>query len=259
MSDCIYALRCPVSGEIRYIGKSNDPQKRLYLHVFAAMRNYNDHQTARWLRTLQEQGVSPVLDVLIEVPAGDDWRPHERRLIAEALRSGCRLTNQTVGGEGVELLAEADEQRRRDSMRASWTDARRAKHSARQKTTWANPEIRKRRIAGLKANAATPERRAELIAASRSRSTVVIQRLQDGSKAYWSRPENRQAKNQETRARMLGGQAKAMSEKQWSDPERRKAQGERMKTMSPERRRALSEKMKEVRARIKAERTIKEL
>lgn len=231
MPDYIYALRCPLSGEIRYIGKSNNPERRLYLHLFAAKRKYYGHQTTLWLQGLQEEGVSPAMDVLVVVPAGEDWRPHERRLIADALQNGCRLTNQTSGGEGCELLADADEQRRRCSMRASWTDERRAKASAAGRAAWADPEKRQIRIEGLKAAASTPERRMELSAASRSRSAAVMQRLQDGSKAYWSKPENRKAKGQETSARMIGGQAKSMTDKQWVNPERRKAQSERMKAM----------------------------
>jgi len=36
MKTVIYGLFCPLAGAIRYIGKSCEPEKRLYAHIYAA-------------------------------------------------------------------------------------------------------------------------------------------------------------------------------------------------------------------------------
>lgn len=89
----IYALLCPESDEIRYIGKANDSQKRLKSHL-------KDSRTRKtpvydWIRKLLSQGLSPKVKVL---EVADDWTTAERRLIALHRASG-RLLNVADGGD----------------------------------------------------------------------------------------------------------------------------------------------------------------
>ena len=111
MKTYIYALGCPKTLEVRYLGKSQNPQKRYIAHVSAALRGVYDHHTARWIRRLAAEGLKPVLRVLEEVPEGKCWREAERWWIAEGLNLGWPLTNSTAGGDGLSFLTLEDEQR----------------------------------------------------------------------------------------------------------------------------------------------------
>jgi hypothetical protein len=97
----IYALRCPHTGEVRYIGKANDPATRLRTHM--ADKRYRTPR-GQWIRKLIAEGFVPVLEVLEWVPAAE-WEAAERRLIAEYRLRGSLLNladggNQPAPSEG---------------------------------------------------------------------------------------------------------------------------------------------------------------
>ena len=71
MTTKIYALICPMDGEVKYIGKSNNPEKRLKDHLldFRCM----DLHKAQWVRLLKAQKKRPILVVLDEVDLFD-WK-----------------------------------------------------------------------------------------------------------------------------------------------------------------------------------------
>ena len=95
MKPSIYALTDPRTGAVRYIGKANDPAKRLKGH----MRDARRRQTPvyAWINKLVRLGMAPGLLVLEADCA--DWRESERRLIAEARARGDRLLNVADGGD----------------------------------------------------------------------------------------------------------------------------------------------------------------
>lgn len=90
----IYALCCPDTGDVRYIGKANAPEKRLKSHLRDARRR--NTPVYCWIRKMQAAGKAPVLRILTIVPA-DEWVSAERRLIAE-YRSVGNLLNVADGG-----------------------------------------------------------------------------------------------------------------------------------------------------------------
>lgn len=102
MSDTtfIYALCEPDTRAIRYIGKSNDPQKRFLGHLREAGRKIS--YKANWIFSLLSQELEPRLLILKEVPVSD-WEDWERCYIRNAKMLGFRLTNFTEGGDGVSL------------------------------------------------------------------------------------------------------------------------------------------------------------
>jgi hypothetical protein len=99
MTDYIYALLCP-QGEIRYIGKTTNPEARLAAHISKAKTNQTKHHAANWIRSLINVGEKPAIEIVFEVPEGEPWEPYEIRLIAEFKAEGHRLTNSTGGGDG---------------------------------------------------------------------------------------------------------------------------------------------------------------
>ena len=93
----IYAHRAPCSDEVRYIGKSIDPKGRLSDHVSDARKGVRNHH-ACWIRSLLNQGLSPVLSI-VDVAEEECWPSVESAYIQYFRGLGHRLTNGTEGGE----------------------------------------------------------------------------------------------------------------------------------------------------------------
>lgn len=114
----IYGLFCPISGELRYIGKANNAAKRLATHIRDSRRR--DTPVYRWIRKLAVERLVPVMRVLDEA---DDWQGAERRLISVSRAQGDRLLNVAEGGDAPHCTQEARfasacdaAQRRRDCV-----------------------------------------------------------------------------------------------------------------------------------------------
>lgn len=72
----IYALVDPNTAEVRYIGKSDNPAKRLADHIreCTAQRYGTSNQRKRaWINRLLSAGQKPVVIVLQELQPGEDW------------------------------------------------------------------------------------------------------------------------------------------------------------------------------------------
>lgn len=91
----IYGLHHPITGELRYIGKADDVERRLKSHRRDMWRRSTPLYC--WMRALNAEGLVPVVTVLEAACA--DWRESERRLIAEARASAARLLNLADGGD----------------------------------------------------------------------------------------------------------------------------------------------------------------
>jgi hypothetical protein len=90
----IYALVDPATGKIRYVGKSNDPEKRLRSHLQDETGPNKDKRS--WLKQLSISGQKPELHILEEVSL-ENWKERERWWIAEMKRRGEPLTNISEG------------------------------------------------------------------------------------------------------------------------------------------------------------------
>ncbi len=88
----IYALRHPVTNEIRYIGKANDSLKRLASHLRETRRKTPLYS---WIESLRKQGLTPNVTVICQ---SKDWVSDEKRIIAE-YRNTHRLLNIADGGD----------------------------------------------------------------------------------------------------------------------------------------------------------------
>lgn len=214
MTVYIYALECP-AGKIRYIGKTNNPEKRLRKHISKARYNETKSHAANWIRSLLKRGEKPVMRLLTEMSDDADWVSAEISAIAHYKAEGCDLTNATAGGEGV---CELD-------------PVSRAKMVIKRLATVMQPENRKRYSRTLKEVYACPERRA-------ARSKM--------AKAIWERPGY---KERVTEAFVGSERQKAMLESM--TPEVRKRQGNTFseKYKDPEFRAKMSAALIEVNSR----------
>ena len=184
MKAVIYGLFCPVVGAVRYIGKSCEPEKRMYAHLYAAnpVGTWKD----RWIAKLLSDGMKPSMVILEEVPDGASWQEAETRWITSAIALGWPLTNTAAGGNGSSPLNDAARARKFERMGAPET---RRKMSDAAKARWANSEKRARAVAALQSE----ERRAVASKAAKARATPEYRAMMaEKSKAAWADAVKRQ-------------------------------------------------------------------
>lgn len=184
MTVYIYGLFCPLTDDLRYIGKSVDPDERLRRHLDAARKPKNYNQ--RWIASLVRQGLRPAMSVLLEVAQDEDWAEVERAMIAEAKACGLRLTNTAIGGEGILIDDPVVEKRRQRAIRVAWE----------------NPELRARQADRVKAHSGTAEARS--IASARTRrlwsDPSYAAKVSETVKAAYSTSAAREAQAERSRA-----------------------------------------------------------
>ena len=223
----IYGLVDPRDGAVRYVGKSNDPEKRVRQHVRQALRDGPTNKKKKWLAELHDLGLEP--DVLIfATPPMDEWGEREKQVVAELREAGAELYNVAEPGcgfDGLDIWGHNPERRRwlrkrncemwrdpefrelyAEKSREYWADAeRRRRWSELLKALWENNDEAKAKIAALRAeNWADPDYR---------------RRVTESNVKKWSDPDLLEEHAERTR-------------QLWEDPEYREKVVERM--MDPE-------------------------
>lgn len=96
----IYALCCPITGDVRYVGRTvNSLQRRLREHIGISLRGKMKHkQKEDWIRILKHAGTSPKI-VLLEEAHAANFKEREKHWIAQCSTSGWIL-NARAGGDG---------------------------------------------------------------------------------------------------------------------------------------------------------------
>lgn len=113
---CIYYLHDPNTYKIRYIGKADNPKRRLQFHLSEAKNTKRKSHKLNWLRILLKNEQKPVLRIVDnEIPV-DKWEWYEQQHIKLAKEIGCKLTNGTDGGEGGIGCKHSDETRMKISL-----------------------------------------------------------------------------------------------------------------------------------------------
>lgn len=95
----IYLLVDPVSKEVRYVGKANNPQRRYAQHIGAHELQKQSHK-ANWIKRLQADGQNPELHIYAECTL-EEWSEAEKETIRLYQSLGARLTNGDEGGKGA--------------------------------------------------------------------------------------------------------------------------------------------------------------
>ena len=88
----LYALCCPDTGQVRYIGKAKNPAARFKGHLSEKRRA---SPLYAWIAELRKDGKVPVLSVLA---SSWHWERTERALIAQYRAEGVGLLNVADGG-----------------------------------------------------------------------------------------------------------------------------------------------------------------
>jgi hypothetical protein len=96
----IYALCDPITFEVRYVGKANNPYKRFYGHRGHLMDKKQNHKVY-WIALLRRKGLKPIMQILEQCDK-NAWQERERSWIS-FYKNVCKndLTNGTEGGDGA--------------------------------------------------------------------------------------------------------------------------------------------------------------
>lgn len=98
MTTYIYILKCPVSGDVRYVGKTINLKKRFNCHYSPANKKTKTYLWS-WVKGLRNKGMKPIMEVIEE--CGGNWAERERYWISFYKTNGAKLCNLTNGGEGI--------------------------------------------------------------------------------------------------------------------------------------------------------------
>lgn len=97
----IYSLSCPKTGQIRYVGKTNNLKKRLFGHLSLSRKPGKKTHVQCWIGSLLNESINPIIEMLDKVPT-DEWVFWEEYWISQIKYWGFELTNKTNGGDGVD-------------------------------------------------------------------------------------------------------------------------------------------------------------
>jgi len=149
MAWTIYALKCPYSGEVRYVGYTGNrkPEKRLAAHLTEARRMENQSRKHRWIRSVLAKGSEPVLTVL-ETGEHGRWQEAEIRWIAFYRERGAMLVNSAEGGGRIAIPDVRTTEDRREAAKrgiAAMTPAKRRAHIENAARGWFSKTTEERR------------------------------------------------------------------------------------------------------------------
>ncbi|SRR6266571_8072512 len=87
-----YRLRDPRSGDIKYIGITNDVKRRLRDHTHQLNKLSNSRKVS-WIRELRQEGLTPILEPIDRHLTKSEARRRERTLIYLYRLDGIDLLN----------------------------------------------------------------------------------------------------------------------------------------------------------------------
>lgn len=94
----IYLLKCPIDGSPKYIGKSNDPNKRKDGHK--SKSKTKDNPLSKWIKQLNDKNLRPIVEIIEEVNY-EEWIEKEKFYIKKYRDEGFDLKNVNNGSNGL--------------------------------------------------------------------------------------------------------------------------------------------------------------
>lgn len=91
----IYTISDPISGLVKYVGKTKCPKERFRKHLSERNNTYK----SKWITGLRNAGLEPVFEIIDECEESE-WQIKERFYIRFYKSIGAILTNIMEGGEG---------------------------------------------------------------------------------------------------------------------------------------------------------------
>ncbi len=97
MKNYIYILIDPISQEVRYVGKSINPEVRLRKHISEAKNSNTNNHRVNWIKNLLRQNLKPKMEIIDTID--DNWEWLEEYWVSQLKTWGFNLVNSTNGGE----------------------------------------------------------------------------------------------------------------------------------------------------------------
>lgn len=97
MKNYIYILTDPISKDVRYVGKSVNPEVRVRKHISEAKNGKNNNHRVNWIKSLLNKNLKPNMEIIDETY--DEWGFLEEYWISQMKTWGFDLVNGTDGGE----------------------------------------------------------------------------------------------------------------------------------------------------------------
>jgi hypothetical protein len=117
----IYTLNDPMTNEIRYVGKTNNPNDRYKRHLQKCYLEKYDKNTykSNWIKSLLLIGENPIMKIIQEC-SKMDVNELEIFWIDKLKKEGCKLTNLSIGGEiGVDWIGKKHSIETKEKMKLS--------------------------------------------------------------------------------------------------------------------------------------------
>lgn len=139
----IYSLKDPRDNQIKYIGKANNIDTRLYTHTVNCNLVKNTPKI-QWIKSLKDKGLKPIIEE-IDCVLKSEWQFWEKHYISLYKSWGFNLKNYTLGGDGNNCPFRTEEFKQKVSLKLKgrkacyiMTDEIKSKISISQKETYKN-------------------------------------------------------------------------------------------------------------------------
>lgn len=96
----IYTLECPITNQVRYVGKTKQKLiDRWYAHCSSYRLNETKSYKNTWIKSLIKKNLKPIIK-LLDITTEENWQECEQYWISQFKAWGFNLVNMTDGGEG---------------------------------------------------------------------------------------------------------------------------------------------------------------
>ena len=188
MQHCIYFLKHPSTDEIRYVGKTNNPKRRIIQHLYTARHKTRKSHCCCWIGSLLKSNQKPKMQIINWFNLEDDCNNAEKLIIENFRNTGIRLTNLTDGGEGQvgRVMSEETKNKIRETI------LKRGHYLNRKPMS---PEVKLKLSLARKGIKLSEEHKKKLSNAKKGRTIPIETRIKMSiaAKAYALIPENRNA------------------------------------------------------------------
>ena len=113
----IYVLKCP-EGNIRYVGKTNSPKKRLSSHIREAKKGKGRRHVLNWIHSLLSKSLIPSMEI-IEVCTEENWQEREKYWVEyyrSIIPNLCNNADGGLGGTGTKNFSEEELFKKKEVM-----------------------------------------------------------------------------------------------------------------------------------------------
>lgn len=113
----IYVLKYP-EGNIRYVGKTDNPKKRLSSHISEAKKGKGRRHVLNWIHSLLSKSLIPSIEV-IEICNEENWQKREKYWVEHyrsIIPNLCNNADGGLGGTGTKNFSKEDLFKKKEIM-----------------------------------------------------------------------------------------------------------------------------------------------